>query len=136
MNPESWNWEFDIPLFVPTIINPLTKRQGVQLVTGMPGGANLPLYDALFASKKIRHVLACHEQGSGFIAQGMARVSGHPEVCFATLGLGVTNLLTAVADALLEIIPEAFALAASGRPGPVVIDIPKDVPTVRHIVID
>lgn len=166
------------------IIIRLLERQGVRLVTGMPGGANLPLYDALFASKKIRHVLARHEQGGGFIAQGMARVSGRPEVCFATSGPGVTNLLTAIADArldsiplvcitgqvplaligtdafqevdtygltipiakhnylvrdvesLLRIIPEAFALAASGRPGPVVIDIPKDVQTARTTVTD
>src|SRR5690606_17769474 len=118
-----------------------------------------------------RHVLARHEQGAGFIAQGMARVSGQPEVCFATSGPGVTNLLTAIADAkldsipmvcitgqvpsgligtdafqevdayglslpitkanyliqsveeLLHVIPEAFRIAGSGRPGPVLIDI-------------
>ncbi len=153
----------------------LLERQGIEIITGMPGGANLPIYDALFASTKIRHVLARHEQGGGFIAQGMARVSGRPEVCFATSGPGVTNLLTAIADAkldsipmvaitgqvptsligtdafqevdaygltvpitkhnylirdvreLLHVIPEAFRIAGSGRPGPVVIDIPKDI---------
>ena len=152
----------------------LLKRQGVTLVTGIPGGANLPLYDALSRSA-IRHVLARHEQGAGFIAQGMARVSGCPAVCFATSGPGATNVLTALADAkldsiplicitgqvpltligsdafqevdiygmslpvtkhnfliraveeLLEVIPEAFRIAVSGRPGPVLIDIPKDV---------
>src|SRR5690606_11131195 len=83
----------------------LLERQGVEIIAGMPGGANLPIYDALFASKKIRHVLARHEQGGGFIAQGMARVSGRPEVCFATSGPGVTNLLTAIADAKLDSIP-------------------------------
>ncbi|MFH1118157.1 MAG: acetolactate synthase large subunit [Pseudomonadota bacterium] len=153
----------------------LLERQGVRVIAGIPGGANLPLYDALAQSVKIRHVLARHEQGAGFIAQGMARVTGLPQVCFATSGPGVTNALTAIADAkldsipvicitgqvsqdligtdafqevdtcglsshitkrnflvrsaaeLLEVIPDAFRIAASGRPGPVLIDIPKDV---------
>lgn len=153
----------------------LLERQGVRLVTGYPGGAILPIYDALGQSTEIRHVLARHEQGAGFIAQGMARVSGEAAVCMATSGPGVTNLLTAITDAkmdsipliaitgqvsttmigtdafqevdtyglsipitkhnflvssveeLLEIIPRAFTIAASGRPGPVLVDIPKDV---------
>lgn len=153
----------------------LLERQGVRLVTGYPGGAILPIYDALGQSTAIRHVLARHEQGAGFIAQGMARVSGEVAVCMASSGPGATNLLTAIADAkldsiplvaitgqvpkamigtdafqevdtyglsipitkhnflvssteeLLEVIPRAFAIAASGRPGPVLIDIPKDV---------
>jgi acetolactate synthase-1/2/3 large subunit len=153
----------------------LLERQGVRTIAGVPGGANLPLYDALSQSKLIRHVLARHEQGAGFIAQGMARVSGRPEVCFGTSGPGATNLLTAVADArldsipvvfitgqvptamigtdafqevdiygmsmpvtkhnflvhstleLLEVIPAAFRIAGSGRPGPVLVDVPKDV---------
>jgi acetolactate synthase-1/2/3 large subunit len=152
----------------------LLQRQGVTQVAGIPGGANLPLYDALSRSD-IRHVQARHEQGAGFIAQGMARTSGRPAVCFATSGPGATNVLTALADAhldsipvicitgqvplamigsdafqevdiygmslpvtkhnflvrdvgeLLQVIPEAFRIAASGRPGPVLIDIPKDV---------
>lgn len=152
----------------------LLRRQGITQVAGIPGGANLPLYDALSRSG-IRHVLARHEQGAGFIAQGMARASGRPAVCFATSGPGATNVLTALADAhldsisvicitgqealpligsdafqevdiygmslpvtkhnflvrsieeLLQIIPEAFRIAASGRPGPVLVDIPKDV---------
>ena len=156
------------------IIVKMIERQGITHIAGIPGGANLPMYDALGASP-IRHVLARHEQGAGFIAQGMARVSGRPEVCWGTSGPGATNLLTAVADArldsipmvivtgqvplsmigtdafqeidtyglmvpitkhnwlarsageLLELIPEAFSLAASGRPGPVAIDVPKDV---------
>ncbi|MCK0508942.1 acetolactate synthase large subunit [Aromatoleum anaerobium] len=155
----------------------LLERQGIRTVAGIPGGAILPLYDALSNSKLIRHVLARHEQGAGFIAQGMARVSGRPEVCFASSGPGATNLVTAIADAhldsipmvaitgqvplsmigtdafqeadiygmtvpvtkhnflvrsaaeLLEVIPDAFRLAMSGRPGPVLIDIPKDVQT-------
>lgn len=155
----------------------LLERQGVRFIAGIPGGANLPLYDALSQSTQIRHVLARHEQGAGFIAQGIARMTGEPQVCFATSGPGATNILTAVADAkldsipiicitgqvprpvigtdafqevdtyglsipitkhnflvrsaaeLLEIIPRAFRIAASGRPGPVLIDVPKDVQT-------
>ncbi|HKA54013.1 MAG TPA: thiamine pyrophosphate-binding protein, partial [Candidatus Binatia bacterium] len=87
------------------IIIHLLERQGVRFVAGIPGGANLPLYDALSQSATISHVLARHEQGAGFIAQGMARASGQPGVCFASSGPGVTNLLTAVADAKLDSIP-------------------------------
>ncbi len=153
----------------------LLERQGIRLVTGYPGGAILPIYDALSQSTAIRHVLARHEQGAGFIAQGMARATGEVAVCMASSGPGPTNLLTAIADAkldsiplvaitgqvpkamigtdafqevdtyglsipitkhnflvssteeLLDVIPRAFAIAASGRPGPVLIDIPKDV---------
>jgi acetolactate synthase I/II/III large subunit len=157
-----------------TCIIRLLERQGIRLVTGIPGGANLPLYDALRESS-IQHVLARHEQGAGFMAQGMARSTGKPAVFFATSGPGATNTITALADArldsipvicitgqvplgligtdafqevdtyglsipvtkhnflvrdpteLLEVIPEAFRIAASGRPGPVLIDVPKDV---------
>lgn len=153
----------------------LLERQGVRTIAGIPGGAILPLYDALSGSDIIHHVLARHEQGAGFMAQGMARVSGRPEVCFASSGPGATNLVTAIADAmldsipmvaitgqvplamigsdafqevdiygmtvpitkhnflvrsvneLLEVIPEAFRIAMSGRPGPVLVDVPKDV---------
>lgn len=153
----------------------LLERQGIRLVTGYPGGAILPIYDALGQSTVIRHVLPRHEQGGGFIAQGMARATGEVAVCMASSGPGATNLLTAIADAkldsiplvaitgqvpkamigtdafqevdtyglsipitkhnflvssteeLLEVIPRAFEIAASGRPGPVLIDIPKDV---------
>ena len=156
------------------LITRLLERHGIDCIAGIPGGANLPLYDALRASA-IRHVLARHEQGAGFIAQGMARATGRPAVCFGTSGPGATNLLTAIADAkldsiplvavtgqvpramlgtdafqeidtygltvpitkhnylvrsaaeLLEVIPDAFRVAASGRPGPVVVDVPKDV---------
>ena len=75
------------------------EHQGIRIISGIPGGANLPLYDALAESTTIRHVLARHEQGAGFIAQGMARTSGKPAVCFATSGPGATNILTALADA-------------------------------------
>lgn len=152
----------------------LLERQGIEIICGIPGGSNLPIYDALKDSS-IRHILARHEQGAGFMAQGMARTTGRAAVCMGTSGPGVTNLLTAIADArldsipivaitgqvsssligtdafqevdtygltipitkhnflvqsasdLLEVIPEAFRLAESGRPGPVVVDIPKDV---------
>ena len=151
------------------------KRQGVRVVAGIPGGSILPIYDALAETKGIRHVLARHEQGAAFMAQGMARLSGRPGVCFATSGPGATNLVTAIADArrdgvpivcitgqvplpmigtdafqevdivaitasitklsrrvdsaaeLPEALAQAFAVAASGRPGPVLLDIPKDV---------
>ena len=153
----------------------LLERQGIRTVAGIPGGAILPIYDALSQSTTIHHVLARHEQGAGFMAQGMARVSGLPAVCLASSGPGATNLLTAIADAkldsiplvaitgqvpramigtdafqevdtyglsipitkhnflvnsaeeVLDVIPCAFRLAASGRPGPVLVDIPKDV---------
>ena len=158
------------------IIVTLLERQGVTTVAGIPGGATLPLYDALRTSN-IRHVLTRHEQGAGFLAQGMSRATGKAAVCIGTSGPGATNLLTAIADAkldsiplvaisgqvptefigtdafqevdmygltlpitkhnflvrtteeLLEVIPLAFELAESGRPGPVSVDIPKDVQT-------
>lgn len=154
----------------------LLEINRITTVAGIPGGANLPLYDALGASS-IRHVLTRHEQGAGFVAQGMARASGRPAVCLGTSGPGATNLLTAIADAkldsipivaitgqvpramigtdafqeidtygltvpitkhnylvrsardLLEVIPDALRIASSGRPGPVVVDVPKDVQT-------
>ena len=83
----------------------LLERQGIRTIAGIPGGANLPLYDALSRSTLIRHVLARHEQGAGFLAQGMARVTGLPAVCFATSGPGATNILTAIADAKLDSVP-------------------------------
>ncbi|RAY69666.1 acetolactate synthase large subunit [Enterobacter hormaechei] len=157
----------------------LLERQGITTVAGIPGGTVLPLYDALSQSTQIRHVLARHEQGAGFIAQGMARTQGKPAVCMACSGPGATNLVTAIADARLDSIPlicitgqvpssmigtdafqevdtygisipitkhnylvrdiselpqvisNAFRIAQSGRPGPVWIDIPKDVQTAE-----
>ena len=153
------------------------ELQGIKIVTGIPGGSILPVYDALSQSTQIRHILARHEQGAGFIAQGMARTDGKPAVCMACSGPGATNLVTAIADARLDSIPlicitgqvpasmigtdafqevdtygisipitkhnylvrhieelpqvmsDAFRIAQSGRPGPVWIDIPKDVQT-------
>lgn len=153
----------------------LLERQGITMVSGIPGGSILPIYDALSQSTQIRHILARHEQGAGFIAQGMARTEGKPAVCMSCSGPGATNLITAIADARLDSIPlvcitgqvpasmigtdafqevdtygisipitkhnylvrdiaelpqvisDAFRIAQSGRPGPVWIDIPKDV---------
>jgi acetolactate synthase-1/2/3 large subunit len=87
------------------LIVALLERLGVTTVAGIPGGAVLPLYDALARSGRIRHVLARHEQGAGFIAQGIARATGRPGVCIASSGPGATNLLTAIADAKLDSIP-------------------------------
>ncbi|AWH87316.1 acetolactate synthase large subunit [Limnobaculum parvum] len=155
----------------------LLERQGITTVAGIPGGAALPLYDALGQSTIIHHVLARHEQGAGFIAQGMARSTGKAAVCISSSGPGATNLVTAIADAKLDSVPlvcitgqvassmigtdafqevdtygisipitkhnylvrdiselpkiicDAFRIAESGRPGPVWIDIPKDIQT-------
>jgi acetolactate synthase I/II/III large subunit len=154
------------------------ERQGVETLAGIPGGTVLPLYRAL-GDSSLNHVLARHEQGAAFIAQGLARVSGRAGVCIATSGPGLTNLVTAIADAkadsvplvclagqvpraligtdafqevrstrivdcitkacfevrsaadLADLLPEAFRIAESGRPGPVLLDIPKDVQTER-----
>ena len=86
------------------IITGLLEREGIEIVAGIPGGSNLPLYDALYKSK-ILHILTRHEQGAGFIAQGMARSTGKAAVCFATSGPGATNLITAIADAKLDSAP-------------------------------
>ena len=86
------------------LLRTLLERQGIRTLAGIPGGANLPFYDALHGSA-IRHILTRHEQGAGFIAQGMARVTGRAGVCLATSGPGATNLLTAIADARLDSVP-------------------------------
>ena len=80
--------------------------EGVELVFGYPGGANMPIYDALFGARdRLRHVLVRHEQGAGHSAQGYARASGRTGVCMGTSGPGATNLLTALADALMDSTP-------------------------------
>jgi acetolactate synthase-1/2/3 large subunit len=152
----------------------LLAKHGVQEVFGYPGGAIMPIYDALYGAP-VKHYLTRHEQGAGFAAVGYARSTGKLGVCFATSGPGATNLVTALADAMMDSVPllaitgqvptaaigsdafqevdvlgmslsctkhsymveraedlaeilqEAMHLALSGRPGPVLVDIPKDV---------
>ena len=149
--------------------------QGVTDLFGYPGGAVLPIYDALFHEPRLRHVLARHEQGAAHAAEGYARSTGKAGVVLVTSGPGATNTVTGIVDALMDSIPlivitgqvpthligsdafqecdtvgitrsctkhnylvkdvanlarvmhEAFKIATTGRPGPVVIDIPKDV---------
>ncbi|MED6130669.1 hypothetical protein PIB30_002782 [Stylosanthes scabra] len=151
------------------------ERQGVTDVFAYPGGASMEIHQALTRSSAIRNVLPRHEQGGVFAAEGYARSSGLPGVCIATSGPGATNLVSGLADALLDSVPlvaitgqvprrmigtdafqetpivevtrsitkhaylvldvddiprivnEAFFLATSGRPGPVLIDVPKDI---------
>ena len=151
------------------------KDQGVTHIFGYPGGAVLPIYDALFAAEGITHVLVRHEQGAIHAAEGYARSTGKPGVVLVTSGPGATNAVTGLTDALMDSIPlvvltgqvpthligtdafqecdtvgitrpctkhnwlvkdvndlarilhEAFQIATTGRPGPVVVDIPKDV---------
>jgi acetolactate synthase-1/2/3 large subunit len=151
------------------------KDQGVEFVFGYPGGAVLPIYDAIFGRNDFRHVLVRHEQGAAHAAEGYARSTGRVGVLLVTSGPGATNTITGLTDALLDSIPlvcitgqvpthligsdafqecdttgitrsctkhnylvrriedlprilhEAFYVASHGRPGPVVIDIPKDV---------
>lgn len=150
------------------------KAEGVEVVFGHPGGAIMPVYDALYDSD-ILHILTRHEQGAAHAADGYARATGKVGVCFATSGPGATNLITGLANALMDSVPlvaitgqvptamigtdafqeadvygisipvtkynylvkdlkklprvvaEAFHIARSGRPGPVLIDLPKDL---------
>ena len=150
------------------------KREGVDVVFGLPGGVLLPLYDAIY-NADIRHILVRHEQGAAHMADGYARATGKVGVCIATSGPGATNLVTGIATAYMDSVPmvaitgqvntfligkdafqeaditgitlpitkhnyllrsakeiprvfrEAFYIARSGRPGPVLIDLPRDV---------
>ena len=151
------------------------KDQGVEHVFGYPGGAVLPIYDAIFQQNKLRHILVRHEQGATHAAEGYARSTGKVGVVLVTSGPGATNAVTGLTDAMLDSIPlvcitgqvpthligsdafqecdttgitrnctkhnylvrriedlprilhEAFYVASHGRPGPVVVDVPKDV---------
>ncbi|WP_188694253.1 acetolactate synthase large subunit [Pullulanibacillus camelliae] len=148
--------------------------EGVEIIFGYPGGAVLPIYDALYRTE-LRHILPRHEQGAIHAAEGYARISGKPGVVIGTSGPGATNLVTGIADAMMDSLPlvvftgqvargvigtdafqeadvmgittpitkhnyqiqeledlprivkEAFHIATTGRPGPVVVDIPKDI---------
>jgi acetolactate synthase-1/2/3 large subunit len=151
------------------------EAEGVDTIFGYPGGTVIKIYDALYDSKKIHHVLARHEQGAAHMADGYARATGKPGVCLVTSGPGATNTVTAIATACMDSVPmivitgqvargaigtdafqeadtvgitmpivkhsyllqstadltrtfrEAFYLATTGRPGPVVIDVPSDI---------
>ncbi|MDA1286613.1 MAG: acetolactate synthase 3 large subunit [Rhodobacterales bacterium] len=151
------------------------KDQGVDTIFGYPGGAVLPIYDAIFQQNDIRHILVRHEQGATHAAEGYARSTGKPGVVLVTSGPGATNAVTGMTDALMDSIPmvvltgqvptfmigndafqeadtvgitrpctkhnwlvkdtdklaetihQAFHVATAGRPGPVLVDIPKDV---------
>ncbi len=150
------------------------QKEGVREVFGLPGGANLPMYDELYKSD-IRHILVRHEQSAAHMADGFGRVSRRPGVCFATSGPGATNILTGIATAqadsapmiavtgqvpvnmigrdafqesdiigmanpvvkyafqprsaheVPEVVKKGFYIAETGRPGPVLLDLPKDV---------
>ncbi len=155
------------------------EREGVDTIFAYPGGASMPIHQALTKSKKIRTILPRHEQGGVFAAEGYARATGRAGVCMATSGPGATNLVTGIADAFMDSVPliaitgqvpqhligtgafqetdvfgmtlpmvkhsylvldvkdiprivkEAFHIAQTGRPGPVVIDIPKNIQNAK-----
>ena len=155
--------------------------QGVKHLFGYPGGAVLPIYDAIFAQTEVKHILVRHEQGAVHAAEGYARSTGKVGCVLVTSGPGATNAVTGLTDALCDSIPlvcitgqvpthligndafqecdtvgitrpctkhnylvkriedlprilhEAFHIASSGRPGPVVIDIPKDIQFAKGI---
>src|SRR6202030_1662392 len=88
----------------------------VEVIFGIPGGAVLPVYDPLFDSKKLRHVLVRHEQGAGHAASGYAHATGKVGVCMATSGPGATNLVTPLADARMDSIPVVAVTGQVGRP--------------------
>src|ERR1700752_2808318 len=155
------------------------EREGVEVILAYPGGASMPIHQALTRSKTIRTILPRHEQGGVFAAGGYGRATGRAGVCMATSGPGATNLVTGIADAFMDSVPlvaitgqvnqsmigrgafqetdvfgmtlpmvkhsylvwdikdiprivkEAFFIAQTGRPGPVLIDIPKNIQMTR-----
>ena len=165
----------DLPMSGAQILLRALKEQGVEVIFGYPGGAVLPIYDAIFQQNAIRHILVRHEQAAVHAAEGYARSTGRVGVVLVTSGPGATNAVTGLVDALMDSIPvvcltgqvpthligndafqeadtvgitrpatkhnylvkksgdlarvvhEAFYVARSGRPGPVVIDLPKDI---------
>ncbi|MGQ0743268.1 MAG: biosynthetic-type acetolactate synthase large subunit [Acidimicrobiales bacterium] len=155
------------------------ELEGVEVIFGLPGGAILPVYDPIIDSP-IRHILVRHEQGAGHMAEGFAHATGRPGVAMVTSGPGATNIVTPLADAMMDSVPmvvitgqvpsvaigtdafqecdtigitrsitkhnelvtnaadiprvirEAFHIATTGRPGPVLVDIPKDIVDPRN----
>ena len=81
------------------------EREGVEIIFGYPGGANLPIYQRLPAHPRLRHVLVRHEQGAAHMADGYARATGRPGVCMATSGPGALNLVTGLATAFMDSVP-------------------------------
>ncbi len=176
------NSENNIKINGAEIILKCLEEENVDTIFGYPGGAVLPLYDALYKNTKIRHILTRHEQGAGHAADGYARVTGRTGVAFATSGPGATNLVTAIATAQMDSIPlvcitgqvarhylgkqsfqesnivdivkpitkysyqiknveelaaeikKAFRIAGTGRKGPVLIDVPKDITVDKAIL--
>jgi acetolactate synthase-1/2/3 large subunit len=168
------------PILGADIVIKALVDQGVEVIFGYPGGAVLPLYDALFKQNQIRHILVRHEQAAVHAAEGYARSTGRVGVVLVTSGPGATNAVTGLTDALMDSVPvvcltgqvpthligndafqeadttgitrpvtkhnylvksvadlsrvihEAFHVARSGRPGPVVVDLPKDVQQAKH----
>src|SRR3972149_4854590 len=84
------------------IVCEMLVRHGISVIFGYPGGANIPIYDALYKYRELHHVLVRHEQGAAHAAEGYAWATGYPGVCFATSGPGATNLITGLADAMLD----------------------------------
>src|SRR3989338_8807794 len=87
------------------ILCEMLVREGVDIIFGYPGGAIMPTYDALPAFPQLRHILVRHEQGAAHAAEGYARVTGKPGVCLVTSGPGATNLVTGIADAMMDSVP-------------------------------
>ena len=81
------------------------KREGVDTIFGYPGGAVIPIYDMIYQFPDIRHILVRHEQGAGHMAEGYALATGKVGVCLATSGPGATNLVTPIADAMMDSVP-------------------------------
>src|SRR5262244_4471342 len=158
--------------------------QGVEYIFGYPGGAVLPIYDAMFQQDKVQHILVRHEQGAVHAAEGYARSTGKVGTVLVTSGPGATNAVTGLTDALMDSVPlvvltgqvpthligndafqeadtvgitrpctkhnwlvknvadlprimhEAFYVARSGRPGPVVVDLPKDIQQAKGVYVN
>ena len=169
------NTETNLTMSGADVILKVLEEQGVEVIFGYPGGAILPIYDSLFKSNSIRHILVRHEQAAVHAAEGYARSTGKVGVVLVTSGPGATNAVTGLTDALMDSVPivclsgqvpthligndafqeadttgitrpctkhnylvkdskklcstlhEAFHVARSGRPGPVVVDLPKDI---------